>query len=89
MVKITLDIDGMACGMCESHINEAVHRQLPVTKVTSSHTRGKTEILTEQPLDESALKAAIEATGYRVLSVRTEPWEKNGFSLFRRLSGKI
>ncbi len=24
MVRITLGIDGMACGMCEAHINEAV-----------------------------------------------------------------
>lgn len=23
MVKITMGIDGMACGMCEAHINEA------------------------------------------------------------------
>lgn len=24
MVKTTLKIDGMACGMCESHVNDAV-----------------------------------------------------------------
>lgn len=24
MVKITVGIEGMACGMCEAHINEAV-----------------------------------------------------------------
>ncbi len=23
MIRITLGIDGMACGMCEAHINEA------------------------------------------------------------------
>lgn len=84
MVKIVLDIDGMACGMCESHINEAVRRQFSVKKVTSSHTKGKTEILSEQPLEESALKSAIEATGYKVTGIRTEPWEKKSFSLFRR-----
>ena len=27
MVKITLRIEGMACGMCESHINDTVRRQ--------------------------------------------------------------
>lgn len=41
MVQITLKIDGMACGMCESHINDAVRSAFPVKKVTSSHTRGK------------------------------------------------
>lgn len=24
MERITVDIEGMACGMCEAHINEAV-----------------------------------------------------------------
>lgn len=84
MVRITLDIDGMACGMCESHINDAVRRIFAVKKVTSSHTKGKTEILSEQPLDENALKSVIEATGYNVLGIHTEPWEKKGFSMFRR-----
>ena len=41
MVKITVGIDGMACGMCEVHINEAVRNAFPVKKVTSSHTKKK------------------------------------------------
>ena len=27
MYKITLDVDGMACGMCEAHVNDAVRKQ--------------------------------------------------------------
>ena len=84
MVKITLEIEGMACGMCESHINDAVRKAFAVKKVSSSHTKGKTEILAESPLEEEKLKAAIEATGYMVRSIRTEPYEKKGFSLFRK-----
>ena len=84
MVKITLDIDGMACGMCEAHVNDAVRKAFPVKKVTSSHSKEKTEIVAEEPLNEEKLKAAIEATGYRVTAVRTEPYEKKGFSLFRK-----
>ena len=84
MVKITLEIEGMACGMCESHINDAVRKAFAVKKVSSSHTKGKTEILAELPLEEEKLKAAIEATGYTVRSIRTEPYEKKGFSLFRK-----
>lgn len=30
MVKITLDIDGMACGMCEAHVNNAVRNAFAV-----------------------------------------------------------
>ena len=27
MVKITLNIEGMVCGMCEAHINEAIRKE--------------------------------------------------------------
>ena len=37
MLKITLGVDGMMCGMCESHVNDAVRKAFPVKKVTSSH----------------------------------------------------
>ena len=84
MVKITLEIEGMACGMCESHINDAVRKAFAVKKVSSSHTKGRTEILAESPLEEEKLKASIEATGDTVRSIRTEPYEKKGFSLFRK-----
>lgn len=82
MLKTTLIIDGMACGMCESHINETVRREFAVKKVSSSHSKGITEIISENPLDESDLRKAIDATGYTVISVDTEPYVKKG--LFRR-----
>lgn len=84
MVKIILEVDGMACGMCEAHVNDAVRKAFPVKKVTSSHAKGRTEILAEAPIDEQALQAAVSATGYTVKSVRTEPYEKKGFSLFKK-----
>ena len=82
MVKITLKVDGMACGMCESHVNDAVRRAFKVKKVASSHTAKKTEIISDAPLDEAALKAAIEGTGYKVLGIQTEPYQKKGFLFF-------
>ncbi len=84
MVKITMDVDGMACGMCEAHINDAVRKAFNVKKVKSSHTKGTTEIVAEEPLDEEKLKSAITDIGYTVTAVRTEPYEKKGFSLFHR-----
>lgn len=84
MVKMTLDIEGMACGMCEAHINDALRKAFAVKKVTSSHAKGKTEILSEQPLDEEKLRATIAETGYRLIDVHTQPYEKKGFPLFRR-----
>ena len=36
MIKLIVGIEGMACGMCEAHINEAVRNAFQVKKVTSS-----------------------------------------------------
>lgn len=83
MVQITLKIDGMACGMCESHVNDAVRAKFPVKKVTSSHTKGETVILSDEDISEEALRAVIEPTGYKVLGYVSEPYEKKG--LFGRL----
>ena len=40
MVKITAQVEGMHCGMCEAHVNGVVRRAFPVKKVSSSHARG-------------------------------------------------
>ena len=82
MVKTTLSIDGMMCGMCESHVNDAVRAAFRVSKVTSSHAKGETEIISEEPLDENELKRVLDGTGYTLRGVRSEPYEKKKFSLF-------
>lgn len=82
MLKITLKIDGMMCGMCESHVNDVVRKAFPVKKVTSSHSSGETVILAENDIDEAVLRSAIGATGYEVKSVSKEPYERKG--LFHR-----
>ena len=33
MIKTTVKIDGMACSMCEAHINDAIRKAFPVKKV--------------------------------------------------------
>ena len=82
MYQTTMKIDGMMCGMCESHVNDAVRSAFPVKKVTSSHSKGETVILSEAPLDEAALRAAMEPTGYKVLSIEAKPYEKKGLFHF-------
>lgn len=85
MIRYILEVEGMQCGMCESHVNDAVRRAFPVKKVTSSHAKGQTVILTEQPIDADALRSVIDGTGYTVLSVEQAPYEKKGmFSFLHR-----
>ena len=59
-----------------------VRKTARVNKVTSSHTKGETVIISEQPVDVEALKAAIAETGYTVTGVQTRPYEKKGFFSF-------
>ena len=44
-METILKVQGMMCGMCESHINEVVRKTAQVSKVSSSHTRGETAIV--------------------------------------------
>lgn len=84
MFKITLNIEGMGCGMCEAHINDAVRRAFSVKKVTSSHAKGLTEIVAENEIAEAELKTTIESAGYSVTGYKCEPFKKVGFSLFKK-----
>ncbi len=66
MVTTTLKIDGMMCGMCEAHINDAIRRNFSVRKVKSSKRRGETVIVSEEPLDAQALRRVIRESGYEL-----------------------
>ena len=79
MIKTVLKIDGMMCGMCEAHVNDAVRAACNVKKVFSSHTKGETVILTEQDIPDDTLKGLIEKTGYQLTGLQSAPYEKKGF----------
>ena len=79
MWKYTVDVDGMMCPMCEAHMNDAVRKDFKVEKVSSSHKKNQTEIITENELDEAALQNTIKALGYVMGNVKKEPYKKKGF----------
>ena len=82
MKQITLKIDGMSCGMCENHVNEAIRNAFAVKKVTSSHAKNQTEIISEEPLDEEKIKSVIAETGYELGAIKSEPYQKKGLFSF-------
>ncbi len=69
MVKTTMQVEGMMCEMCEKHVNEAVSKVGEVKDIKSSHTEGKTEFLSDKPLDEAKLRAAVDEAGYKVKEI--------------------
>lgn len=82
MVKTTLKIDGMMCGMCESHMNDLIRNHFQVKKVTSSAKAGETIVISENELDMDLARQEIEKIGYSLTSFETESYEKKGFFHF-------
>ncbi|MBR3043503.1 MAG: heavy-metal-associated domain-containing protein [Oscillospiraceae bacterium] len=79
MYQTTVKFDGMICGMCESHVNDAIRNNMPVKKVSSSHKKGETVIVSENKLTSEMITAALEGSGYTVMNVTCEPYEKKDF----------
>ena len=73
LIRTRVAVDGMMCGMCEAHINDAIRKAMPVKKVSSSHTKGETLIITEDRPDPEVIRRAINGTGYTVVSVVSSP----------------
>ena len=86
MIRTTVKIEGMMCGMCEAHINDAIRAAFPVKKVSSSHTQGEAVILSEATLSREKLRQVVNATGYAFVSASEEVAEKKSIfsGLFSR-----
>lgn len=84
MIKTTLKIDGMMCGMCEAHMNELIRNNFKVKKVSSSAKDGETVVISEDALDIPWAKNKIKEIGYELVSYESEPYEKKGCLHFGR-----
>ena len=79
MLKITVDIEGMMCNMCESHMDDEFKKQFSfIKKVTSSHSENNSVIITTEDIDDERLKAAVEechASGIDVIMITGDYFE--------------
>lgn len=79
MIKTTLKIDGMMCGMCEAHVCDAIRKAVPeAKKLTANRGKKEASFLTEETVEAAILKAAIDATGYTCLDIVSAPYKKKG-----------
>lgn len=77
MNKVTVKIDGMMCGMCESHICDTIRRTFPdAKKVKASRAKKEAVFLTDESVDAEKLRKAITDTGYTFISAESEPYKK-------------
>ena len=68
--------------MSESHVNEAIRNAFSVKKVTSSHAKNLTEIVSEEELDADKIRSVISETGYEVGDITSQPYKKKGIFSF-------
>ena len=68
MITTTLGIEGMACSMCEAHVNDAIRRNFQVKRVKSNRRKKTCVVVSEEPLDKEKIKAVITELGYDVVS---------------------
>lgn len=78
MRKITAKIDGMQCGMCETHINDLIRKNFKVKKVKSSHTKGESVIIAEEDIPRIELQMALKKVGYKLEGMESEEYQKKG-----------
>ena len=66
---ITLDIEGMMCEHCEATVKKALEAVEGVVSATANHHDNVAVVEVSGAVDAEALKAAVEAKDYKVLSV--------------------
>ncbi|WP_232796883.1 heavy-metal-associated domain-containing protein [Blastococcus atacamensis] len=59
-------VTGMTCGHCVTAVTEEVSALPGVTDVDVDLATGGLTVTSEQPVDESAVRAAVEEAGYEV-----------------------
>ena len=68
-MEYNVKIEGMKCGMCEEHVNDAIKNNFNVKKVRSSHKKGLTTIKAASDIDTEKLKEIIKNEGYTVTEI--------------------
>ena len=62
----TLKIEGMMCGHCEATVKKALEELPQVTLAEVSHESGTAKVTLNADISDDALKAVVEAKGYKV-----------------------
>ncbi|HYP45033.1 MAG TPA: heavy-metal-associated domain-containing protein [Propionibacteriaceae bacterium] len=64
----TYTVSGMTCGHCVSSVSEEVTNIPGVTDVQVDLASGAVTITSETPVEETAVKAAVDEAGYELVS---------------------
>ena len=62
----TFTVQGMTCGHCVSSVTEEVQEIPGVERVEVVLETGAVSVSSSEPLDDSAVRAAVEEAGYQL-----------------------
>lgn len=72
---IEIDVDGMTCGHCVSHVTDELNLLPQVNNVSVLLRKDATSTVTvviSKPVEDAALNAAIDEAGYDVVAIRRD-----------------
>ena len=66
-MSVSYSVSGMSCGHCESAVSKEVAALPGVTGITVDAKTGLLTIDSDAPLDEEAVRAAVDEAGYELV----------------------
>ncbi|WP_066374303.1 heavy-metal-associated domain-containing protein [Herbidospora mongoliensis] len=67
MTVTAYSVTGMTCGHCASSVSEEVRGIAGVSDVKVDVPTGQVTVTSQTPIDEAAVKAAVEEAGYTLV----------------------
>ncbi|MEV0252917.1 heavy-metal-associated domain-containing protein [Streptomyces sp. NPDC050732] len=69
-VTTEYEVTGMTCGHCEGAVSEEISAIAGVTSVKAVAATGRVTVVSEAPLDEAAVRAAVDEAGYELVGAK-------------------
>jgi len=67
MERRTVSVSGMACGGCEDTVENALQALSGVNRVEADHESDSVDVVTDESVDDDAIRTAVEDAGYEVV----------------------
>ncbi|MBR1764293.1 MAG: cation transporter [Ruminococcus sp.] len=77
MYKNVIGVEGMKCPKCEEKVCKAFEKTFGAKKASASHKKSEAQFLSEAEVTQEAAAAALDGTGFKVVSC-TSTAEKKG-----------
>ncbi|WP_105975058.1 heavy-metal-associated domain-containing protein [Streptomyces geranii] len=66
-VTAVYKVTGMSCGHCEGSVSGEISELAGVTSVQAVASSGEVTVVSEAPLDEAAVRAAVDEAGFELV----------------------